>query len=158
MTRKITSTSKIIPAKKASKIRFSHIALALALSVGTVGGMATFAALTEPAFAASSSGGGSGGSSAGGGPGGGEASPMAINNPAPPAARRHPPRHRIAAIPSRPNPCGGSADTPDTTNCKYDLRPTPRIVSIHGFANCAVIQQMPGAYGRPGEFYCARPM
>ena len=145
-------TRKIISANKTSKSRFSHIALALALSVGTVGGMATFAALTEPAFAASSNGGGSG---AGGGPGGGEASPMAINNPAPPAARRHPPHRRAAVVPP---PCGGSADTPDTTNCKYDLRPTPRIVSIHGFANCAVIQQMPAAHGRPGEFYCARPM
>lgn len=150
MTRQITAQKT----SKTGKSRFSHLALALALSVGTVGGMATFAALTEPAFARGAGGGGGGGA-AGGGEGG---NPVAAVNIQDPAINRAPPRRRIAAIPSRSKPCGGSADTEDTSACKYDLRPTPRIVSIHGFANCAVVQQMPGAYGRPGEFYCVRPM
>lgn len=139
------------------KTRFGHIALALSLSFGTVGGMMGFVALTEPAFAAAAGGGGGGGAGAGGGGGangeGGNVmaaarAPVLPNNP--PVVRR--------SNPVTANGCTTARNTPDLQNCHYTERGTPRIVNIHGFANCAVIGQMPGAKGRPGEFYCLRPM
>ncbi|OYU48615.1 MAG: hypothetical protein CFE31_09170 [Rhizobiales bacterium PAR1] len=137
------------------KTRFSHFALALSLSLGTVGGMMGFIAITEPAFAAAAGGGGGGGGGAGGGAnGGGEASVMSVSRG--PALPNNPPIVR-RSTPVTANGCTTARNTPDLQNCHYGERGTPRIVNIHGFANCAVIGQLPGANGR-GEFYCLRPM
>jgi len=133
--------------------RFSHIALALALSVGTVGGMASFLALTETAQAR-----GNGGGGAGGAAGGGEPPPTAINNNRP-AINRAPPvinpplRARMPQL-----NCNGSSEMIENQNCRHNARSTPRIVRINGFANCAVVQQIPNPNGGPAEFYCLRPM
>lgn len=137
------------------KSRFSHIALALALSVGTVGGMASFLALTEVAQAKGNGGGGAGGA---GGGNGGEPAPAAINNNRP-AINRAPPvidppqRARIPQL-----NCDGSREMIENQNCRHNARSTPRIVRINGFANCAVVQQIPSPNGGPAEFYCLRPM
>ena len=134
-----------------SKTRFSHIALALSLSLGTVGGMFSFIALTEPAFAAQGGGGGGGGGGAGGNGGGEGGNVMAAVNNAVNANKPQTPG-------GQPNGCTTARNTPDLQNCHYTERSTPRVVNIHGFANCAVIGQRPGSNGRPGEFFCLRPM
>lgn len=137
------------------KTRFGHVALALSLSLGTVGGMMGFVALTEPAFAAQGGGGGGGGAG-GGANGGGETSVMSVNRG--PALPNNPPvARRASPVSHTANGCTTARNTPDLQNCHYTERGTPRIVNIHGFANCAVIGQLPGANGR-GEFYCLRPM
>lgn len=135
--------------------RFSHIALALALSVGTVGGMASFLALTETAQARGNGGGGAGGAAGGNG---GEPAPAAANNNRP-AINRAPPvidpplRARMQQL-----NCDGSREMIENQNCRHNARSTPRIVRINGFANCAVVQQIPNPNGGPAEFYCLRPM
>ena len=136
------------------KTRFSHIALALSLSLGTVGGMMGFVALTEPAFAAAAGGGNGGGGGGGGGANGGEGgNVMAVTHNAAP----NNPNRVTRSQPSTPESCTTARNTPERQNCHYTERGTPRIVNIHGFANCAVIGQRPGSNGR-GEFYCLRPM
>lgn len=131
------------------KSRFSHLALALALSTGTVGGMMSFAAMTEPAFARGNGGGGAG--PAGGGEGGNVMSPAAANIAgAPNRGPRNPPQIGRRGIPDN---CNGSRETINTNKCKYTQPRAIRVVNIHGFANCAVVQQTPF-----GEFYCVRPM
>lgn len=124
---------------KTNSSRFSHLALALALSTGTVGGMMGFVALTEPAFARTNGGGNGGGGPAGGGEG--------AANITDPNVRR-----------VQPSTCNGSRDTIDTNKCRYTQPRAVRIVSINGFANCAVVQQMQNVDGKPTEFYCVRPM
>lgn len=138
-----TATTSTIKNRK-----LSHLALALALSAGTIGGMMTFAATTEPAFAQAA---GKGGGGAGGA--GGEADPNVMNPNEPRTHARRPnlpPVVRVA--PPRPN-CQQNTDGVELKNCRYTQRPTPRIVSINGFANCAVVHQAPS-----GQFYCVRPM
>lgn len=135
------------------KSRFSHIALALALSVGTVGGMASFLALTEVAEAKGNGGGGAGG--------GGEPAPAAVKaNNNGPAINRAPPINPPPqqALRAQDLNCGGSRDMIENESCRHNARSTPRIVRINGFANCAVVQQIPGPNGGPAEFYCLRPM
>lgn len=135
--------------------RFSHIALALALSVGTVGGMASFLALTEVAQAKGNGGGGAGGA---GGAGGEPAPAVANNNP---AINRAPPVINpplTQPVRSIQLNCDGSREMIENQNCRHNARSTPRIVRINGFANCAVVQQIPNPNGGPADFYCLRPM
>jgi hypothetical protein len=138
-----TSTTQT---KRAGKL--GHIALALALSCGTVGGMMAFAAMTEPAFAR--------GNGGGAGPAGGAAG--GVMNPAgrgPVGAANDPNEHQKRG---RNEICNGSRDMPQTDRCKYTQPRLVRIVNLHGFANCAVVQQLARVDGKPGEFYCARSM
>ncbi len=133
--------------------KFSHFVLALALSIGTVGGMASFAAMTEPALAKSAGGGGNAGGGNAGGENGGV---MAANANKPGIANIQQPNIQ-RSVPD-PTPCGQSADGTDTIKCKYTQRPSPRVVRINGFANCAIVQQVRATDGRPAEFYCLRSM
>ena len=91
--------------------RFSHIALAFALSAGTIGGMMAIASLSAPALARGNGGGGAGGT------GGGEAgNVMAAVNIANVPNRRG----RPAIFPRfRTNPCGQSAGMTGLGECKY---------------------------------------
>ena len=130
---KTSKTSKTSKSSQSSKIhqprgRFNIFALALALSVGTVGGLTAVAAQTG-------GGGGGNGGGAGGEPGG----VMAITHANQPHQQQ----------PGKRDACGGDRDTATTKHC----RQSPRVVRIEGFANCAVIGQT-----RNGEVYCIRPM
>lgn len=133
--------------------KLTHLALAFALSAGTVGGMLTFAALSSaPAMAQAA--GGNGGGGGGGSPGTENGNVMAAithaTNNVPGRGTRSPtPRPRPTSIVK----CNGENDGRHVDECLYTEPATPRIVSIHGFANCAVVQQMPG-----GRFYCIKPM
>jgi hypothetical protein len=122
--------------KKTLGNRFGTLALAFALSAGTVGGMVSFASLSQPAQAR-----GNGGSSEGGA-GATVMKPDAAVLDEKPNGRR--------AIPEN---CNGSKDMPGVQKCRYTQPRTVRVVNIHGFANCAVVQQMAN-----GAFYCARAM
>lgn len=130
---------------KTTKSRLPFLALAFALSAGTVAGMAGIAAMSEPAMAR-----GNGGGGAAGGDGGG----ANIMNPgAPNIANPGPVNQRV--FPERPN-----CETPDRITQNRDCGQSPvraRVVNIHGFANCAVVQQVIGANGQP-RFVCSRTM
>lgn len=95
--------------------RFSHIALALALSTGTVGGMMAMASLSEPAFARGNGGGGGGNA----GPGGGENGDVMKAIKEPYAARRRAPNDRRPRV--RPENCGDSQFSygDGIRNCRY---------------------------------------
>lgn len=142
--------------------RLSILALALALSAGTVGGMMSFAAMTTaPAMAQAAAGGGGNGGNAGGNGGGNGGEPGNIMNNGPITHARTPNRQSEPPIqrarPDRQN-CNGSQELAEIEKCKYTLRTVPRIVRINGFANCAVVQQMPSPNGGPTEFYCLKSM
>jgi hypothetical protein len=132
---------------KASKIH--SIALALALSCGTAGGMLAFATLTEPAMARGQGGGDSGN---GGEPGG----VMAADRE--PVTHAQNQRERRRA----PETCDAQSDGASLRQCKFTpppaTRPTARLVKINGFANCAVVQQVPVGPGQQPEFYCLKGM
>ncbi|MCA0401731.1 MAG: hypothetical protein LCH38_13050 [Proteobacteria bacterium] len=140
--------------KQTLKNRLSNLALALALSAGTVGGMMSIALTADIAQAANIAGGHNGGGHNGGGNNGngadGGAPVMRPNEPR--SFARAPRAPRVAAPRGQIQKCEGNSSGSDNTHCRFETRPA-RIVSTHGFANCALIEQT-----RYGEFYCARPM
>lgn len=137
--------------------KFNAVALALALSAGTVGGMFSFAAMIEPAMAASTNGGGGGQGGGGGSTGGGEPNGVMGAGNGPFALVAAPNKH--PEVPQPYENCNGSRDGNDIQKCRYTQRKTaPRIVKINGFANCAVVQQVRGVDGTPGEFFCLKSM
>lgn len=101
--------------------KFSQLALALALSVGTIGGMAGFAGLTEPASA------------------------MGLRSE---AASEAAATVKTSAVAIGVNPARET----------QQVRTSPRVVQINGFANCAVVRQMPNTAGQAAQFSCVRPM
>lgn len=137
-----------------SSKRLSHLALALALSCGTVGGLLTVAALTEPALARGQGGGGQGG---GEGSGGGE--PGGVMNAGEPRTHARSPNNPSTVPPTRraasPELCDAQRGG-DVAQCKFSQRSAPRVIRITGFAGCSAIQQIPGTEGRSTEFYCIR--
>lgn len=125
--------------------KFNLFALALALSAGTIGGMASFAGMTEPAFA--------GGNSQQGQIAKIEVSRIdtAKTDVAKPDAVR------TVALKTEAPHCGGDRDA-NTRHCVPSYRPVPRVVNINGFANCSKVQQVVSTNGQPAKFECARPM
>lgn len=99
--------------------RFSHIALAFALSAGTVGGMMAIASLSAPALARGNGGGGAGG--AGGEAGNVMAAVNIANVPEPGRPQGFPKLNRA--------PCGQDANTPILRECNY--AGTRRVVHIY---------------------------
>lgn len=138
----------ILSIKKSSKL--STLALALALSAGTVGGMMTFALTIEPAQARSAGkgGGGGGGAAGNGGEGGDDVMAAHINEPR--SHARRPNNPPVARVRPGPQNCQQNTDGVMLQNCRYTQ---PRIVRINGFANCAVVAQV-----GPSEFACLRAM
>jgi hypothetical protein len=133
---------------KTKKSRLPFLALALALSAGTVGGMLSIAAMTEPAMAR-----GNGGGGGAGGDGGG----ANIMNPGNPPNANVPGRGPNARVmPDRPT-CDEASRPGSIRDCRYTPARSPRVVNIHGFANCAVVSQVIGANGVP-QFVCVRTM
>lgn len=96
--------------------RFSHIALALALSAGTVGGMMAIATLSEPAHAR---GNGGGGGSTGGNGSGGENGDVMKATSAPNIARQRTPNGRVPRF--NPENCADSQYSFGTgiRSCRY---------------------------------------
>lgn len=153
-----TLTPSLSSPRKAG--RLSMLALALSLSTGTVAGLVGIASFaTAPAMAQGNGGNGGGGGAAGAGGEGG--SPMAaprhyaVNQQQPNNPRPNRTRGTRAQV---TNPCGGAADSIDTTACKFTQRSTPRIVTMRGFERCGLVQRIPGVNGGPAEFYCLQPL
>ncbi len=162
----MTNFSKNTATKSRKASRFSMLALALSLSAGTVAGMLSIAALTSGPAQAQSAGNGGNGGNGGGGPAGGAgggANPMSIskfpNNPSFDIDRQRPNRNpNFQVRRAVPPVCEGNVSQFDAEKCKINQRSAPRIVRINGFAQCAVIQQVPNPNGGPADFFCLKTM
>ncbi len=151
-----TRTTPLTSPRKAG--RLSILALALSLSTGTIAGLVGIASFATAPAMAKGNGGGDGGAAGAGGEGGAPmaaARPFAVNQQQPNNPRPNRVRGTRAQV---TNPCGGAADTIDTTACKFTQRSTPRIVTMQGFERCGLVQRLPGANGGPAEFYCLQPL
>jgi hypothetical protein len=153
-----TRTPPLTSSRKAG--RLSILALALSLSTGTIAGLVGIASFaTAPAMAQGNGGNGGGGGAAGAGGEGGSpmaaARPFAVNQQQPNNPRPNRVRGTRAQV---TNPCGGAADSIDTTACKFTQHSTPRIVTMQGFERCGLVQRVPGVNGGPAEFYCLQPL
>ncbi len=159
----MTNFSKTNATKSRKASRFSMLALALSLSAGTVAGMLSIAALTSGPAQAQSAGNGGNGGNGGGGPAGGAgggAGPM-IADIGPKVVDDRPRPNRNPNVPPRratPAVCEGNLSALDAEKCKHNQRSTPRIVRINGFAQCAIVQQVPNPNGGPADFFCLKTM